>query len=278
MSNTSLFQSTAVALALVGAATVQADTNQPLAQKLDQQVLVMQQAVTNSSVTPLYTPSQRDKKMALIDRAKSHAQDGNYKTALNQLEQAGRLLYPMEPVSQIPLKGDKQQEWLKQMQRVIEAVMPVATEISLEKDSHQESLAAVTQTYQQGLSAWHDNDVGRAETLLTQAYSDLQQLVVGLRSGDQLYIEQPEMGTEQAWVESVRRFQDWRYFADWMQQASVEMGIDPESVLQGSLVADGLFSDAQVHAGQQRWQQASQLLDSAYLVMEEHWRRAGINI
>lgn len=242
------------------------------------QIEVMERAVDESSVSEQYSEEHRFKLLALIKEAKVLYLTGNYTEASYILAKTGRELYPMKAAGVIPLSGTKQQQWLDQMAAVISAILPVAEEIADEKGMGKEFINHSSGLYLQGRSAQASGNADEAERLLTDAYDALQSAVLMLRSGDQLVIQQLSSGSQEAWADAVRRYQDWRYFADWMAQTSDQLGIDPELVERGSLEADRLFEQAKSQADSARWLQAMAQIDRAYLTMESHWRQAGIDI
>ncbi|HEY5790131.1 MAG TPA: hypothetical protein VIX81_05860, partial [Gammaproteobacteria bacterium] len=264
---------------LVGCALgVQANPMRPAPDEVRDQIRVMEGAIGNSSVTGLYSEQDRAAKQALLRRATEQAELGNYNTAVDLVDQAGRLLYPMERHVTMPLGGDKLVTWLQEMDKVMASVLPAAFGIAEEKGHDGEPLKLAAAQREQGLAAWQAGDLQRAEALMVDAYNRVQAAVVGYRGGDRLVVELPANGTREAWVEAERRFQDWRFMADWMQQGGAGVDVDPEAIAAGNDRADSIYRQASRLAEQQQWQLAVDAIDQAYLVMEEHWRLAGIDI
>lgn len=266
-----------VALA-VSAPVGAADLERPTQEDVSDQIRMMESSITQSSVTHLYTEEERQAKLDLLARAQAQADQGNINTAMDLVEQAGRMLYPMEMTGTVTLDGEKRLEWLEQIKRVTETVLPAAYGIAEEKERSTAILDQVRKQHDEGLAAWQGGDLDRAETLIITAYNRLQSEVVALRSGDLLTIELSSNDTEEAWVEAERRYLDWRFTADWMEQSADSMGADPETIAAGSRLADDIYREAKTHAEQQQWAKAVEAIDRAYAVMEEHWRRAGIDI
>ena len=278
MQATAVSRAITASLLLGASSMLNANTIQPSAEEMKQRVEIMEKAVVDSSVTALYQPEQRQQKLQLIDDARASLRQGNVKTAADQLERAARLLYPMESQDGIPLSSDKRRDWVAQMDQAIQALMPAARDIAIEKRVSTDLLTLSESLHQQGQAAASAGELARAERLLTDAYLALQNAVVELRSGDMLVIEQPDNGTENAWKEAVRRFEDWRITADWMQYSAEALGVDPSIIAQGSREADQIFQQARSNAQAGEWRQATELIDQAYLTMEDYWREAGMDI
>ncbi len=278
MNNDRIFFSMIFFVFFTVAGVLHANISKPSAESVLNQIDVMERAIDQSSVTPQHSSEQRSQLLALIKEAKVLYLTGNVKTASYLLDKAGRELYPMKAAEGIPLSGVKQQQWLDQMARVISAIIPVAEGIADEKGMGKDFINHSSDLYVQGRAAQANGNADEAERLLTDAYDALQSAVLMLRSGDQLVIQQPSDGSQQAWIEADRRYQDWRYFADWMAQTSDQLGIDAQLVDRGSLEADNLYRQAKLKADSALWLQAIAQIDQAYLTMENYWREAGIDI
>ncbi|WP_207061043.1 hypothetical protein [Motiliproteus sp. SC1-56] len=263
---------------VLGAGVLHANLYQPSEQELSHRIAVMERAVADSSVTPLYSAEQRNAKLDLIESARRHSQAGNQKTALAQLEEAGRKLYPMAPRDDIVLSGDKQRQWLDQLARGYDSLLPVAQEIAAQEGADPARLHDSRATFDAGLAALERGDLDAAERQMTEAYRALQGQLVALRSGEELVIAQPDPGTAEAWREAERRYADWRFFADWMGESAQELGVDPSLVQAGSAAADRIYQQASAKAEAGEWMEATRQIDAAYRVMENHWRQAGIDI
>lgn len=267
--------SAALAAPLPGAAT---DAARPTPENVREQIRMLENSITESSVTGRYSEEERQAKLELLARAKAQADEGNVNTAMDLVEEAGRMLYPMEMSSTVALEGDKRLEWLEQMHGVMEAVLPAAYGIAEEKGRSTARLDHVEAQRQAGLAAWQSGDLDRAETLTVSAYNTLQAEVAAMRAGDRLTIELPSNDSREAWEEAERRYKDWRFTADWMEQSAEEMGADPALIAEGSRLADEIYGEAAGYAQEQHWARAVEAIDRAYRVMEEHWRLAGIDI
>jgi hypothetical protein len=267
--------SVVLAVSPPSAATEPAD---PTPQDVREHIRMLESSITESSVTHRYSEAERQAKLELLVRAQAEADQGNLDGAMDLVEQAGRMLYPMEMASDAALEGDKRREWLEQINRVTEAVLPAAYAIAEEKGRDTSSLDQVRKQQQDALTALEAGDMDRAETLFITAYNRLQSEVATLRSGDLLTIELPSNDTREAWAEAERRYLDWRFTADWMEQSAAALGADPEAIATGSRLADGIYQEAKALAEQEQWAKAIESIDRAYAVMEEHWRMAGIDI
>ena len=113
---------------------------------------------------------------------------------------------------------------------------------------------------------------------MVAAYNILQAEVANLRSGDFLTIKLDDSTDREAWEEAERRYLDWRFTADWMEQSALSLGADPQLIATGSELAESLYEEAKAHAAEKQWAAAVDSIDRAYAVMEEHWRAAGIDI
>jgi hypothetical protein len=254
-----------------------AEPADPVQQDVHEQIHIMERSVTESSVTDLYSDEQRDAKLDLLDRARARADQGDIDGAMELVDRAGRMLYPMQSSGAAP-EGEKRVEWLEKVEKVMGAILPAAYEIAMEKGAGTAKLDEVARQYEQGRAARADGDIDRAETLLIDAYNILQLEVASLRSGDRLSVTLPESGTREAWEEAEQSYLDWRFTADWMEQSAAALGADPDLIATGSRLAEKFYQEAKAHAAGQRWDKAVVAVDRAYAVMEEYWRAAGIDI
>jgi hypothetical protein len=266
------------ALLLMTGTPMAEEPTRPSPEEVRDQIRMLESSVTESSVTRLYSAEQREAKLDLLARAEAEADQGDVDAALALVEQAGRMLYPMQMEGANALDGDKRREWLARVSAVIETILPPAYGIAEEKGRGTANLDRVARQRELGLSAWQAGDIERAEALIITAYNRLQSEVAALRSGDLLTIELPLNDTREAWEEAERRYLDWRFTADWMEQSAEAMDADPAAIATGSRLADDIYKEAAAHAQQQRWAAAVKAIDRAYAVMEEHWRLAGIDI
>ena len=266
------------ALLLMTGTPMAEEPTRPSPEEVRDQIRMLESSVTESSVTHLYSAEQREAKLDLLARAEAEADQGDVDAALALVEQAGRMLYPMQMEGANALDGDKRREWLARVSAVIETILPPAYGIAEEKGRGTANLDRVARQRELGLSAWQAGDIERAEALIITAYNRLQSEVAALRSGDLLTIELPLNDTREAWEEAERRYLDWRFTADWMEQSAEAMDADPAAIATGSRLADDIYKEAAAHAQQQRWAAAVKAIDRAYAVMEEHWRLAGIDI
>lgn len=254
-----------------------AEPADPVQQDVHEQIHIMERSVTGSSVTDLYSDEQRDAKLDLLDRARARADQGDIDGAMELVEQAGRMLYPVQSQG-VTVEGETRAEWLKAVEKVTGAILPAAYEIAGEKGAGTAKLDEVARQYEAGRAARAAGDIDRAETLLIKAYNNLQLEVATLRSGDRLSIALPESDTREAWEEAEQRYRDWRFTADWMEQSAAALGADPDLIATGSQLAEKFYQEAKTHAAGQQWGKAVDAIDRAYAVMEEYWRAAGIDI
>ena len=268
---------TLLALLCATGPALAAEPTDPLQDDVHDQIRMMERSVTESSVTEIYSDEQRDAKLELLDRARSRADQGDIDGAMELVEQAGRMLYPVQAQGAAP-EGRKRAEWLDRVDKVTGAILPAAYEIAREKGAGTAKLDQVARQYEEGRAARIAGDIDRAEALLVAAYNILQLEVAGLRSGDRLSIALPESDTREAWAEAEQRYLDWRFTADWMEQSAAALGADPDLIATGSQLAEKFYQEAKAHAAEQRWAKAVDAIDRAYAVMEEYWRAAGIDI
>lgn len=266
-----------VAVFAIGVAMAE-DQTAPSPEEVRGTIRMMEKSVTDSSVTHLYTAEQRDAKLELLTRADAEANQGHVDAAMALVEQAGRMLYPMEMQDEVVLEGEKRLEWLEKISAVTEAILPAAYSIAEEKGASTGNLDRISRQRDEGLAAWEAGNVDQAETLIITAYNLLQSEVASLRSGDLLTIALPSNDTREAWEEAERRYLDWRFTADWMEQSGAALGADPETIANGSRLAEEIYQEARAYAAQGKWAAAVKTIDKAYAVMEEHWRMAGIDI
>ena len=265
------------ALLIATGSTPAAESTGLSQEEVHDKIRMMERSVTDSSVTDRYSDIEREAKLELLDEAKSRADQGDIDGAMALVERAGRLFYPVEATG-VTLEGEKRIAWLERVDKVIVTILPVAYEIASEKDASTVKLDEVTRQHEEGRAARAAGDIDRAETLLITAYNILQSDVAGLRSGDLLTIALPESDTPEAWEEAERRYLDWRFTADWMEQSAAALDADPDLIATGSRLAEGYYQEAKAHAAGQQWAKAVDAIDRAYAVMEEYWRAAGIDI
>ena len=254
-----------------------AELADPVQQDVHEQIHIMERSVTESSVTDLYSDEQRDAKLDLLDRARAKADQGDIDGAIKLVEQAGRMLYPVQSSGSV-LEAEKRVEWLERVESVTGAILPAAYEIAGEKGAGTAKLDEVARRYEAGRAARAGGDIDRAETLLIDAYNILQLEVAGLRSGDRLSVTLPESDTREAWEDAEQSYLDWQFTAEWMDQSAAALGAAPDLIATGSRLAEEFYQQAKAHAAGQRWGKAVDAVDRAYAVMEEYWRAAGIDI
>ena len=220
---------------------------------LRDQIRAMEGSVKQSSVTHLYTAEQRQTKLDLLAQARREADRGNFNGALERVEQVGQMLYPVGSGDGTALEGKKLREWLESVSEVTAALLPPAYGIVEEKGGGTTKLDRIAQRHEAGVRAWEAGDIDLAEEVIVGAYRDLQTEVAALRSGDLLTIELPSNDTREAWLEAERRYLDWRFTADWMEQSAAALGADPEAIATGSRLAQDIHDEAAAHAARGEW-------------------------
>ena len=214
---------------------------------------------------------------SVLDKARARVAQGDIDGAMALIEQAGRMLYPVQSRGALP-EGQKRTEWLDRVDQVTGAMLPEAYKIASEKGAGTAKLDEVARHHEEGRAARIAGDIDRAETLLIKAYNILQLEIADLRSGDRLSIALPDSDTREAWVEAEQSYLDWQFTAEWMEQSATALGADPDLIATGSQLAEKYYQEAKAHAAGQRWSRAVDAIDRAYAVMEEHWRAAGLDI
>ena len=250
----------------------------PTPEEVRNQIRIMEEESVAGTSKSLQSTIHHDAKLRLLDRAEAQVQQGNVESAMELLEQAGRMLDPAEMADTEYLVGEKREAWLRKIDSVMDAILPEAYDIAKRKDGATTNLDWVTNQLDEGRAAWKAGDVDQAESRLITAYSVLQTEVASLRSGDFLTIALPTGATQEAWKDAERRYNDWLFTADWMEQSALALGADPELIATGSRLAEELYEQARAHAADEQWAEAVAAIDRAYAVMEEHWRAAGIDI
>ena len=250
----------------------------PTPEEVRQQIRTMEEEATTESSNSLQATIHRDAKLRMLDRAEQQVEQGDVETAMELLEQAGRMLDPADMIDIPYLAGEMREEWLGKIDKVMDAILPAAYDIAKQKDGATTNLDWVSHQLDQGRGALKAGNVDQAETLLVAAYYVLQSEVANLRSGDLLMIKLSSSTNREAWEEAERRYLDWRFTADWMEQSAPALGADPELIATGSRLAEGLYEEAKAHAAKQQWGAAVNAIDRSYAVMEKHWRAAGIDI
>jgi hypothetical protein len=177
----------AVGAALLGLTlATQATTLRPTSAEVQDQIRIMETSITDSSVTDRYDDTQRQAKLDLLERARTQAAQGNQTTALVLVEQAGRLLYPMERSDRVTLTEAKREAWIREIDQVMTAVLPAAFAIADEKGVVSDDLLTASSLRQHGVAKLEAGDLEAADNLLVDAYNRMQSAVAGLRSGDNL--------------------------------------------------------------------------------------------
>jgi hypothetical protein len=269
----------ATGTALLGLSlAAQANTLRPTPNEVQDQIRIMETSVTASSVSDRYSEAQRDAKLDVLERARQQAAMGNQTTALDLVEQAGRLLYPMERHDRVTLTDGKRKAWLVEIDQVMATVLPAAFNIAEEKGLVHDELLAAASLREHGVAKLEAGDIEAADNLLVDAYNRMQAAVAGLRSGDELIVSLESDDPRLAWAEAQRRYQDWQVTADWMAAIAPTLEADANAIASGRIEADAIYRDAVTLAEGGQWQAAVETIDRAYLVMEDHWREAGIDI
>lgn len=250
----------------------------PTPEEVRNQIRIMEEESSTGPSNSLQASIHHDAKLRLLDRADEHAQQGDVEAAMELLEQAGRMLDPAEMDDVEYLAGEKREEWLGKIDTVMGVILPEAYGIAGEKGAATTNLDWVKGQLDKGRAALKTGEIDQAEALLVTAYDVLQTEVASLRSGDLLMIELTSGTDREAWEDAERRYNDWSFTADWMEQSAAALGADPELIATGSALAGDLYEEARAHAAEQRWAEAVDAIDRAYAVMEEHWRAAGIDI
>ena len=124
----------------------------PVHRDVHEQIHMMERSVTGSSVTDLYSDEQRDAKLDLLDRARARADQGDIDGAMELVEQAGRMLYPVQSKG-VTLEGEKRVAWLERVEKVTAAILPRAYEIASEKGAGTVKLDEVARQYEAGRAA-----------------------------------------------------------------------------------------------------------------------------
>ncbi len=269
----------AVATALLGLSlTAHANTLRPSPDEVQDRIRIMQSSVTDSSVSDRYSEGERESKLTLLERAREQAAAGNQTTALDLVEEAGRLLYPMERDERVTLTDAKREAWLREIDRVMAALLPAAFGIAEEKGLPDQDLMTAASLREHGLAKLSAGDLDAADNLMVDAYNRMQSAVARLRSGDLLTIGLERDDPRLAWAEAKRRYQDWQVTADWMAAIAPTLEADADAIAGGRSEADAIYRDAIALAERGQWQAAVETIDRAYLVMEDRWREAGIDI
>jgi hypothetical protein len=269
----------AVGAALLGLTlATQATTLRPTSAEVQDQIRIMETSITDSSVTDRYDDTQRQAKLDLLERARTQAAQGNQTTALVLVEQAGRLLYPMERSDRVTLTEAKREAWIREIDQVMTTVLPAAFAIADEKGVVSDDLLTASSLRQHGVAKLEAGDLEAADNLLVDAYNRMQSAVAGLRSGDNLTVSLVTDDPRLEWAEARRRYQDWQVTASWMEAIAPTLQADANAIAIGRSEADAIYREAITLAESGQWQAAVETIDRAYLVMEDRWREAGIDI
>ena len=268
-----------VAVPLLGLSfALQANTLRPTSDEVQDQIRVMETSITDSSVTGRYSDAQREAKLSMLERARIQAANGNQTTALTLVERAGRLLYPMERNDRVTLSDAKREAWLRQIDQVMATVLPAAFAIADEKGAASDDLVTAASLREHGVAKLEAGDVEAADNLLVDAYNRMQSAVAELRSGDNLTVSLPSDDPRLTWSEAQRMYRDWLVTANWMEGIAPDLDADAELIAIGRNEADAIYHEALTLAENGQWQAAVETIDRAYLVMEDRWREAGIDI
>ena len=204
--------------------------------------------------------------------ASATASEPHHEEAVDALLQGGegRNLANLSEAQQRTLIGD--------LDQAIEVMLAADIAIAKEKGQSPDSVDEIAAIRAKGLAAMRRDDLATAITLLDQTYHRLQQHVMGMRSGDNLTVPLPAAATEQAWLDSKRRYEDWMFVANWLQSGAANVQIDADQLEVANSNARNLYEKATEHAKAQRWSEANSLMDQAYSVMVTAWREQGVEI
>jgi hypothetical protein len=242
-----------------------------------EKILITQKLLSDSSATAIFTTQEIQKKSHLLEMAHEEAHKGNIKEAEKLLARAGSQLYAGNAESNNKTVAELER-WVDELIAAMAAMIPRALEIAKEKDLDLMPIESARTIKDKGLKARDSGDLELAASLLYEAYSHLEQLVANMRSGDNLTVELPQKGTEAAWLDSARRYEDWLFIADWLKDQSQAMQLDEEYLENAKRKAEALFALAKKKADDKRWLDANKLVDEAYSVMETAWRDQGVDI
>ena len=130
------------ALVFAAGSGLAADPSVPSQEEVQDQIRIMEQSVTESSVTDSYSEEQRNAKLELLDQAWTKAEQGDIQGAMELIEQAGRMLYPVQSKG-VNLEGEKRTEWLESVDKAIDAILPEAYQIAKDKGADTSKLDEV---------------------------------------------------------------------------------------------------------------------------------------
>jgi len=242
-----------------------------------EKILITQKLLSDSSASAIFTTQEIRKKSNLLEMAHEEAHKGNFEEAEKLIARAGSQLYAGNTESQNKTAAELER-WVDELIAAMAAMIPRALEIAREKKLDLMPIESAKTVGDKGIEARDKGDLDLAASLLYEAYSHLEQLVANMRAGDKLTVELPSTGTEAAWLDSARRYEDWLFIADWLKDQAQAMQLDEEYLDIAKQKAQALFALAKKEAANKRWQDANRLIDEAYSVMETAWRDQGVDI
>ena len=255
--------------------TANTDNQNTLFSKLD----FYEFSVTRSSISDRYGEDYKAQQLTLIERARKQASMGNLRTAEGLLQQVAKNIYAM-PVQKQPTTAlsNKDRKRMQSVFSAVDSILPHAQKIAVEKQSDIFKLAEVKSSYLRAKNALSENDTAMAKSIIEKTYLQLKQSVVGLRSGDRLYLTIPSPDTREGWQDAAKRFQDWRFLNQHLQSEMQYNADSAEVFEQATALADGLYEEASSIALMGDWTSAVDKVDLAYRVLEKSWSQSGIDI
>lgn len=281
-SRSAMIHAAAVALLLsasVATATTGRIDMQSELRELSREAAVLDYSLNNSSVTAHLPDSLRFEGGRLIGQAREQIAQGQVLTAKESLREIALMIYPVSVAGEVDRAGrPAEQQWMSDLKGVIASLIPVAVELSSEKQLHEGSVADAAELYRAGVVALAAGDQQRSRLLLEQAYGGLQRILVDLRSGDYLYVKLPQPGTEAAWEDAARRFNDWQATGEQLLGDWRSLDLEVAQVEEANSRSLDLYREGLALAGRGEWLAATRLVDQACAVLEESWRSMGIDV
>lgn len=250
-------------------------TDRALAAGLPEQIAVTEWNLKHSSVSTTISHYVMDNSMQLLSRARVELASGNVRTAQELTRRAGRPLSEMDSTASRGKHPDALVH-AQELRATLASIIDAAERVAAEKSAPSGFVATARKSLSEADSLLARQRPGQARELMEQAYLDTQQAIAELRRGDVFYIAAPSTLTAADWDDGLRRIDERRLITGYLLLEAHAEGIDIEPLQAGARDAEAAVADATRLAATQRWDQALQRLDSAYVTYEESWRAVGI--
>lgn len=231
--------------------------------------------LTQSSMAARIDPATLRESSRLLASAREEIAAGHLRTAQNLIERAGEPLHVMSDEARRGHHPDRAREYQEKREALIsisEGVAQVASGKGLRSDvpaAVRASVAGADQLAESGRLV-------DALAALEASYLRAQREVARLRDGDSEYLPIAVMPPEVAYSDALRRFDERRVLTQLLAREAEAEGVTPDDLRLALNDAEAMLGKARSLAAQADYGQAVQVIEVAYLTVENSWRKAGI--